>query len=69
MSIGQLVNNILETIDISNPAQKAKKMRDKNISSLVAIDDHNKGIGIVPERDLVRKVSFKPFCKKFLQLL
>lgn len=35
MSIGQLVNNTLETIDISNSAQKAsRKMRDKNISSL-----------------------------------
>ena len=43
MSIGQLVNNTLETIDISNSAQKAsKKMRDKNISSLVVIDDNNK---------------------------
>jgi CBS domain-containing protein len=42
MSIGQLVNNTLETIDISNSAQKAsKKMRDKNISSLVVTDDYN----------------------------
>jgi CBS domain-containing protein len=57
MSIGQLVNNTLETIDISNSAQKAsKKMRDKNISSLVVIDNNNKAAGIVTERDLVRKV-------------
>jgi len=57
MSIGQLVNNTLETIDISNSAQKAlKKIRDKNISSLVVIDDYNKAANIVTERDLVRKV-------------
>jgi CBS domain-containing protein len=57
MSIGQLVNNTLETIDISSSAQKAsKKMRDKNISSLVVTDDYNKAVGIVTERDLVRKV-------------
>jgi CBS domain-containing protein len=32
-------------------------MRDKNVSSLVVIDDsNNKPIGIVTERDLVRKV-------------
>ena len=43
MSIGQLVNNTLETIDISSSAQKAsRKMRDKNISSLVVTDDYNK---------------------------
>jgi CBS domain-containing protein len=60
MSIGQLVNNTLETIDISDSAQKAsKKMRDKNISSLVVIDDNNKAAGIVTERDLVRKVCVK----------
>ena len=51
----------LETIAISDSAQEAaKKMRDKNVSSLLVIDDNNsknsKPIGIVTERDLVRKV-------------
>ena len=51
----------LETIAISNSAQEAaKKMRDKNVSSLLVIDNNNnnnsKPIGIVTERDLVRKV-------------
>ena len=51
----------LETIAISDSAQEAaKKMRDKNASSLLVIDDNNsknsKPIGIVTERDLVRKV-------------
>ena len=49
----------LKTIESSNTAQEAsKKMRDHNISSLVVVDNknNNKPIGIVTERDLVRKV-------------
>lgn len=57
MSIGELVSDTLETIDISSSVQKAsKKMRDKNISSLLVTDDYNKAAGIVTERDLVRKI-------------
>jgi CBS domain-containing protein len=60
-SIGEIMTKKFETIAISNSAQEAaKKMRDKNISSLLVIDDNNsknsKPIGIVTERDLVRKV-------------
>ena len=56
-TIGQLMSERLETIDISSSAQKAsQKMRDKNISSLVVIDNDNRPTGIVTERDLVRKV-------------
>ena len=47
----------LETIAISNSAQQAsKKMKDKNVSSIITIDNYNKFMGIVTERDLVRKV-------------
>jgi CBS domain-containing protein len=47
----------LETIDVTSSAQEAsKKMRDKNVSSLVVIDNNDKPTGIVTERDLVRKV-------------
>jgi CBS domain-containing protein len=50
----------LETIDSSSTAQEAsKKMRDDKIGSLVVVDNKNNGnkpIGIVTERDLVRKV-------------
>ena len=41
------------------PEEAAKKMRDNNVSSLVVVDNKNNGnkpIGIVTERDLVRKV-------------
>ena len=49
----------LETIVSSSSAQEAsKKMMENNVSSLVVMDSNNKNkpIGIVTERDLVRKV-------------
>jgi CBS domain-containing protein len=56
-SIGEIMTKKLETIAISNSAQEAaKKMRDKNVSSLLVIDNkinNSKPIGIVTERDLV----------------
>ena len=58
-SIGEIMTKKLETIAISSSAQEAaKKMRDKNVSSLLVIDNNNnsKPMGIVTERDLVRKV-------------
>jgi CBS domain-containing protein len=59
-SVGEIMTKKLETIVISNSAQEAaKKMRDKNVSSLLVIDNSNNNgrpIGIVTERDLVRKV-------------
>src|SRR6187200_3691823 len=58
-SVGEIMTKKLETIAISSSAQEAaKKMRDKNVSSLLVIDNNNnsKRIGIVTERDLVRKV-------------
>ena len=57
LSIGLLMSATLETIDISSSAQKAsKKMIDKNISSLVVTDNSKKPIGIVTERDLIRRI-------------
>src|SRR5919202_352605 len=59
VSIGGLMTERLKTIESSNTAQEAsKKMRDNNISSLVVVDNknNNKPVGIVTERDLVRKV-------------
>ena len=53
---------MLETIDSLSSAQEAsKKMSDNNVSSLVVTDstNDNKPIGIVTERDLVRKVCLK----------
>ena len=47
----------LETIEASLSAQEAaKKMRDRKVSSLVVTDANSKPVGIITERDLVRKV-------------
>ena len=56
--ISQIMTKKLETIGTTSFAQAAKKMRDKNVSSLLVIDYFNNGkpIGIVTERDLVRQV-------------
>jgi CBS domain-containing protein len=59
ISIGELMTEKLETINTSSSAQEAaKKMRDKNVSSLVVIDNsnNNKPTGIITERGLVRKI-------------
>src|SRR5215211_6868556 len=56
--VGELMTQKIETIGtLSSVREASKKMRDNNVSSLVVIDDsNNKPIGIVTERDLVRKV-------------
>jgi CBS domain-containing protein len=47
----------LETIEeMASVQEAAKKMKDKNVSSLVVIDAHGKPAGLVTERDIVRKV-------------
>jgi signal-transduction protein with cAMP-binding, CBS, and nucleotidyltransferase domain len=47
----------LVTIAASNSAQEAAiKMREDDTSSLVVIDENNKAVGIVTERDLVTRV-------------
>ena len=46
----------LETIEESSSIQNAaKRMRDTNVSSLVVVDSEGKPLGIVTERDIVRK--------------
>lgn len=56
-TIGELMSNKLETIEASDSVQEAaKKMRDKMISSLLVLDGSNKRIGIITERDFVRKL-------------
>ena len=47
----------LESIEGMTSAQEAaKKMKDKNVSSLVVVDVNGKPEGLVTEGDLVRKV-------------
>src|SRR5215469_9153069 len=48
----------VETISAASSVQEAaKKMKDKDISSLVVVDDRNKPLGLITERDIVRKVE------------
>jgi CBS domain-containing protein len=58
---GELMSEKLERISTLSSAQEAsKKMRDKNVSSLVVIEaNNNKPMGIVTERDLVRKACVR----------
>lgn len=55
--IGDLMTEKLVTIEASNSSQEAaRKMADKKVSSLIVMDANNIPVGIVTERDLVRKV-------------
>jgi signal-transduction protein with cAMP-binding, CBS, and nucleotidyltransferase domain len=61
-SVGEIMNERIETIGILNTAQEAAmKMADKNVSSLVVLDDDDDGkaVGILTERDLVKRVCTK----------
>jgi signal-transduction protein with cAMP-binding, CBS, and nucleotidyltransferase domain len=47
----------LQSIDeMASVQEAAKKMKDKNVSSLIVVDDDGKPQGLITERDLVRKV-------------
>jgi CBS domain-containing protein len=61
LTAGELMSEKLERISTISSAQEAsKKMRDKNVSSLVVIEaNNNKPMGIVTERDLVRKACVR----------
>lgn len=61
LSAGELMTEKLERISTISSAQEAsKKMRDKNVSSLIVIEpNNNKPMGIVTERDLVRKACVR----------
>jgi CBS domain-containing protein len=57
MTISDIMRKKLETIEESASVQEAaKKMKDRNVSSLVIVDGNGKPQGLVTERDLVRKV-------------
>jgi CBS domain-containing protein len=56
-TINSVMRKQLETIEgTASVQQAAKKMKDKNVSSLVVVDESGVPQGLVSERDLVRKV-------------
>ena len=57
LAVSDLMRQKVDTIEETASIQEtAKKMKDKKVSSLLVIDRHGKPIGLVTERDLVRKV-------------
>jgi signal-transduction protein with cAMP-binding, CBS, and nucleotidyltransferase domain len=60
ITIGEIMSERLETVDESDTAQQAaKKLRNSNVSSLLVVDGAGKYVGIITERDLVRRVCAK----------
>jgi signal-transduction protein with cAMP-binding, CBS, and nucleotidyltransferase domain len=56
-SASDVMTTKIQTIGLEDNAQAAaKKMKSKNVSSLVVVDKNDQAVGIVTERDLVREV-------------
>jgi CBS domain-containing protein len=56
ITINDMMSKILQTIQEAASVQEAaKKMKEKDVSSLVVVDNQNKPQGIITERDIVRK--------------
>jgi CBS domain-containing protein len=57
LTVSDIMVKKLETIqEMASVQEAAKKMKDRNVSSLIVVDTSGKPQGIVTERDLVRKV-------------
>jgi len=57
LTVSDILRKKLESIEEMTSVQEtAKKMKDKNVSSLVVVDTNGKPQGLVTERDLARKV-------------
>jgi CBS domain-containing protein len=56
-TVNDFMRKSLITIEESATVQEAaNRMKDKNISSLVVVDEISRPVGLITERDLVRKV-------------
>ena len=59
-TIGDIMRKKLISVeDSATVLEAAKKMMDKNVSSLVVVNEKSRPIGLVTERDLVRKVCIQ----------
>ncbi len=55
--ISDILRKKLESIeDTSSIKEAAKKMKERDVSSLVVVNTGNEVVGIVTERDIIRKV-------------
>jgi CBS domain-containing protein len=56
INISDMMSKNLELVEVmTSVMEAARKMKEKNVSSLVVVDNEKRPIGIVTERDLVRK--------------
>ena len=56
ITISDMMSKNVETIqEMASVQEAAKQMKEKDVSSLVVVDNQDKPQGIVTERDLVRK--------------
>jgi CBS domain-containing protein len=59
-TVSDLMREKLVTIKESASVQEAaNKMKEKNVSSLVVVDENGRPLGLITERDLVRKVCIR----------
>ena len=59
-TVKDLMRKKIETIKESASVQQAaNKMKEKNVSSLVVVDENGRPLGLITERDLVRKVCIR----------
>lgn len=57
LTVREIMTETLESINKLNTAQEAAvKMANRNVSSLAVLDDSGKALGILTERDLVRRI-------------
>jgi CBS domain-containing protein len=56
INVSDMMSKNLELVEaMTSVMEAARKMKEKNVSSLVIVDNEKRPIGIVTERDLVRK--------------
>ena len=56
INISDMMSKNLELVELmTSMMEAARKMKEKNVSSLVVVDNEKRPLGIVTERDLVRK--------------
>lgn len=68
-TLRDIMRKRLETIDDSASVQDAaKKMKDKDVSSLIVVDREGKPQGLITERDLVTKVCVMILLQVQLQI-
>jgi CBS domain-containing protein len=59
-TVSDLMRKKLVTIKESASVQDAaNKMKEKNVSSLVVVDENGRPLGLITERDLVRKICIR----------